>query len=420
MGYDPEHDDDRLPPVFASDLVRLLQKKAPRLATGLAAYQAAWPVVRQVHGRVKAARMFTVKVPGTPGDSLYEELHARVLAQIPEKKRRALVAVGLDRARPVVDELGNFIPSSKSHTVKVRYDGSREQQVTFGGCKVKVAVASGMPGSSGKQQTWQLPEIVFTATSPEARDAILAEIEDAYQMTRSKSRKPSFWAYGQWDEWERVEEIADRKLDSVILPEGQLDRIISDIRVFLDSETEYVRRCMPWHRGHAYWGPPGVGKTSVARAVASHFGLDVWYLPLADIKRDASLLKSVHRIKGKSVLLLEDVDVFHATTSREEDGGVTLSGVLNMLDGIGTPHGLITIMTSNTPEVLEDAVIRTGRADLVEEFAKAGPDEARKFLEWWFGEESPGLPESLDLPYSDIAETCKRSEDIQDAVKRLS
>lgn len=430
-------DDDKLP-LRTSDLVAILQKRAPRLAAGIALYQTAWPVARWAKGKIREARTFTVRAPGNPGDALYEELHARLLRQIPSDRRRALLAVANERARAMVDDNGNFIPAVKHAAIKVRYDGSRTQTITIGGHKVKVTVVEGGSGGGrpGNYQVYKPPEIVFTTTgwsknaALQARDAVLAEIEDAHQATRSRTRKPSFWVFNQWDEWERVEEIADRSLDSVILPEGQLDRIIADIGLFLDSEAEYVRRCMPWHRGHAYWGPPGVGKTSVARAVASHFGLDVWYLPMADVKRDASLLRSVHRIKGKSVLLLEDIDVFHATESREDengnslprdDGGVTLSGVLNMLDGMATPHGLIVIMTSNTPDVLDKAVIRTGRADHVEEFTLAGPEEIRRFLEWWFSEPCDSwLSESLSLPYSDIAEVCKLSESSADAVKRLS
>ena len=408
-------------PGSTSQLARLLEKKAPRTAAGIAIGQAAWPVAKWARGQWRKARTFTVRVPGNPGDALYEELHARILTQIPEGKRRALVASGRDTTRPTVDEFGNFLPQYRSGAVTLRYDGSREQHVMLGGHKVKIAVTDAQ--ARGARQPYKPPEIVFTVLSQAARDAVLAEIEDAHRQTRSKGRQPSFWLYNNWDEWERVEEIAERSLDSVILPEGQLERIMTDIERFLGSEAEYVRRCMPWHRGHAYWGPPGTGKTSVARAVATHFGLDVWYLPLSDVRRDGGLLKAVHRIKGKSVLLLEDIDVFHSATSRDDEGGgVTLSGVLNSLDGISTPHGLIVIMTSNTPEVLEDAVIRTGRADHVEQFLPAGPVEARRFLQWWYpddGEECPKLPGSLSMPYSDIAEACKRSESILEAVKRL-
>lgn len=416
MSYDP----DETPrfPVYTRDVLRILEKRMPRLALAVSAGQAAWPAVQWARNRSRSRNRFTVKVPGKPGDALFEELHARILAQIPQEKRKALVVSAGDRFRPTVDENGNFVASTVRSQVRLRYDGSSSQLLTLSGHKVKVSVAEGISGDAN--QTYKAPEIVLSAQSQQGRDAVLAWIDDAHAATRSTSRKPAFWAMNAWDEWERIEDMQPRRLDSVILPPGQLDRIISDIGRFLDSEAEYVRRCMPWHRGHLYWGPPGSGKTSVARAIATRFGLDMWYLPLADVKKDGSLLKQVHRIKGKSVLLLEDIDVFHAATRRDDDtGGLTLSGVLNMLDGVGTPHGLIYVMTSNDKDMLDEAAIRTGRADLVEEFTLAGPDEARRFLGWWYGEDFAG-PLPGGLRFSDIAECCKSSQTPGDAAVLLS
>jgi ATPase family associated with various cellular activities (AAA) len=417
------HDEDDRIPFQVSDLTRLLEKRAPRAAAALAASQAAWPVIRWARSKIRDHHRYSVKVPGNPGDALFEELHRRILEQIPQEKRRALLASASDARRLLLDADGNIVPRNPS-AVRLRYDGSSSQTLTLGGHKVKVGVSEGQSATGGlHSQSYKPPEIIYTAQSPQGRDAVVAEIEDANAAIRSRSRRPSFWMFNQWDEWERVEEMPDRAMNSVILPEGQLERIITDIGSFIEAEAQYMRRCMPWHRGHLYWGPPGTGKTSVARAVATRFGLDVWYLPLSDIKRDASLLKSIHRIGAKSVVILEDIDVFHAATRRDDQsGGMTLSGLLNALDGLGTPHGLIYIMTSNTPGMLDEAILRTGRVDLAEEFSLAEEDEIRRFLEWWYGESLPGGISwgGLRIPHSDVAEFCKCSATIQEAARRLS
>lgn len=167
-----------------------------------------------------------------------------------------------------------------------------------------------------------------------------------------------------------------------------------------------------------YEGPPGTGKTSVARAVASNFGLDVWYMPLADVQKDSQLLSVLSRIGPRSMLLLEDADVFHAATQRNDDSGVTLSGLLNGLDGISTPHGLLTVMTTNTPDVLDRAIIRPGRIDLVEHFGNADSDQAQRLLNYWYGT-AVTLPEGLSLSPAEVIEVCKRNSDPEIAAVEL-
>lgn len=122
--------------------------------------------------------------------------------------------------------------------------------------------------------------------------------------------------------------------------------------------------------------------TSVARALANHFGMPMYYLPLADLEKDADLMSLVTDIGPKSMLLLEDVDVFHAATERNDEEGTTIAALLNALDGIWTPHGLITVMTTNNRDALDDALIRAGRVDVDMEFTSLDDNQAAILAEW--------------------------------------
>jgi AAA+ superfamily predicted ATPase len=87
-------------------------------------------------------------------------------------------------------------------------------------------------------------------------------------------------------------------------------------------------------------------------------------------------------IQPRSVLLLEDVDVYHAATDRdEEDGKVSVAAMLNALDGVWTPHGLITMMTTNNRDRLDAALVRAGRIDVDEEFTPLDRGQAARLLE---------------------------------------
>jgi hypothetical protein len=402
------------PRVPVSDLIAALREKAPRLAMALAAGQAALPAARWLRNTASERTRYTVKVPGS--DDVYDELHEWVLGILAPKEQRALVAWSSKRYAEVA--LPGERPAPPS--LRLRYDGTREQVITVAGHKVKVVVADGE--RSGKEDGyWKPPEIVFTARSLAGRQALLEEIGGVLRRSHDRKRKPAFRMLGRWDDWERLDDLPARDLDSVILAPGQLERLTGDVARFLASEQDCARRCIPWHRGHLYEGPPGTGKTSVARAIATHFGMDTWYLPLADVKKDGELLRVASRISPRSMLLLEDADVFHATTRRDDDAGeVTLSGLLNTLDGIATPHGLLTVMTTNTPEVLDSAVVRAGRIDLVEHFGLADAEQAGRLIARWYGCPAPDVRGISGVSPADVIEACKRHDDPASAVAELA
>jgi ATPase family associated with various cellular activities (AAA) len=402
------------PATTASDLIAVLRNKAPRVAMTLAAGQMALPAVRWLRATMRERTAYTVKVPGT--DAVYDDLHEWVLGLLPPGRRRALVAWS---SKP--EMTGEIYSTAKPSppVLRLRYDGSREQVIWVGGHRVKVFVA-GSPQADDASRRWKPPEIIFTARSADGRDALVAEISNALCRSHAASRKPQFRMLDAWGDWQRLDDLPARTLDSVVLPEGQIERLVNDVERFLGSEQEYLRKCIPWHRGHLYEGIPGTGKTSVARAIASHFGMDLWYLPLADVKKDGDLLRLVTRIPSRSMLLLEDVDVFHAATTRDDDAKVTLSGLLNSLDGIATPHGLLTVMTTNTPDVLDDAVIRAGRVDLVEHFTSADTDQVARLLSRYYECPVINTEEVAGCSPAEVVEACKRHNSAIEALADLA
>jgi hypothetical protein len=393
----------------ASDLIAVLRDKAPRVAMAFAAGQMALPLARSVRNKARERTTYTVKVPGT--DAIYDDLHEWVLGLLPPREQRALVAWSSKRYAELA------VPGDKPRppALRLRYAGTREQAITVGGHKVKVVVAGFEGRADSDNGHWQPPEIMFTASSLAGRRALTAAMEGVLRRSQQAARRPSFRMLDKWGDWERLDDLPQRSPDSVILPPGQMERLTADVSRFLATEQDYARRCIPWHRGHLYEGPPGTGKTSVARAIAASFGMDVWYLPLADVKKDGELLRMASRIAPRSMLLLEDVDVFHAATVRDDKSDVTLSGLLNALDGIATPHGLLTVLTTNTPEVLDHAVIRPGRVDLIEHFGYAGEDEVARLVARYYGEVMTegirrGAGGISGIAPAGVIEACKRHD----------
>jgi SpoVK/Ycf46/Vps4 family AAA+-type ATPase len=210
-----------------------------------------------------------------------------------------------------------------------------------------------------------------------------------------------------------------RAIDTVILKTTQKAEVISDIETYIDPSTQawYGARGIPYRRGYLFHGEPGTGKTSLAMAIAGRFGLDIYVISLLDMSiGDSELIGLFNTLPPKCLLLLEDIDTVglqrESPGSRqngpkwakqltkigddEEDdeeekpqrSRVSLSGLLNAIDGVAAPEGHILIMTTNKPEKLDEALVRSGRISVRVAFEKATREQARDiFMRMYWHEE---------------------------------
>jgi mitochondrial chaperone BCS1 len=218
---------------------------------------------------------------------------------------------------------------------------------------------------------------------------LLQEVHDQYQDIWKD--KPILKLYSGED-WYQAPGYAPRSLDSVILPDEQKEALVTDIQRFEDSEDWYKTMGIPYHRGYLLYGPPGTGKTSLVTGLSSHFNCRVYVLKLNDLN-DTMLMRAISEVHPDSMVVLEDVDcalnkrTANDVVKEEADNqtkvdtdstvkvslgnGVTLSGLLNALDGMQSPVGVKYFMTTNHIEKLDHALLRPGRTDVKMYFGPA-------------------------------------------------
>lgn len=192
---------------------------------------------------------------------------------------------------------------------------------------------------------------------------------------------------GDW--WDYVCDLPRRALDTVLAEDDRLDRLLADMRWFYGNEDWYRQRGVPWRRGYLLFGPPGTGKSSVIRALASELGKDVAGITLSSPGlTDEDLRSGLANAPKGAFLVLEDIDAGFAGREKGETGsGVSFSGLLNAIDGVAAQEGRVLVMTTNHPERLDPALIRPGRADLHVELGPVPATVAAElFLRFFPGE----------------------------------
>lgn len=306
---------------------------------------------------------FAYTVTIVEGDRLYDSVRDWLVASTPQDRHRAVtVSTAPTRSNSYLDdddEKPEAVPLS------IRFNSETTRKVSIEGHAVSVSVSSVDNTASNNRDRRQ--QIQFEVRTYLAQQAVLRLLEHL-NVTKASVRKATLKMPNQWGNWDTRSDIPARTMDSVSLPAEQKARIIADFEDFLGSEETYNRLALPWHRGYMLYGPPGTGKTSLVKALANEFNLDLWYISLSDLKAESSLLDMIARVTPKSILLLEDIDTVKITHDRDssEQGTISTSSLLNMLDGVATPHGLITVMTTNRFEILDSALTRAGRMDLIE------------------------------------------------------
>lgn len=191
-----------------------------------------------------------------------------------------------------------------------------------------------------------------------------------------------------YDSWREIDEIKPRSIDSVILPDPYaLHNIASDLEYFIANEQWYSERSVPHRRGYLFEGMPGSGKTSSIIALSSHLGKNIYRLSLTNPSLTDSSLESLFADVGaNAIVAIEDIDCAYDERVKDASvkNSVSFSGLLNILDGIGSKEGRILFMTTNHKEKLDPALIRPGRVDKIIHFGAATKDQARRLYQRFF------------------------------------
>lgn len=269
-------------------------------------------------------------------------------------------------------------------------------------------------------------------------------VDEARELATRRNKRPRIYTSAT-SHWIGGSAVPRRPLASVVFPAGTQDALLADVERFLASEEWYASHGVPYRRGYLFHGPPGTGKSSAIVALANHLNRPIYVVNVGSPSlTDERLMELLSYVPSGALLTLEDVDA--AAVNREDEdeqivlppleakdpkdgkgvpasgelieeedddvvidahgtahvvtrrrtsrAGVTLSGLLNALDGVAAREGRITVMTSNYPERLDPALVRPGRVDRRIELTYATPYQVRGLFERFFPD-SPALADAF-------------------------
>jgi proteasome-associated ATPase len=242
-----------------------------------------------------------------------------------------------------------------------------------------------------------------------------------------------------------LEEVPDVSYDDIGGLEGQIEAIRDAVELpFLYAELFAEHELEP-PKGVLLYGPPGCGKTLIAKAVAKS---------LADKVRERTGRQDAHsyflNIKGPELLnkYVGETErqirqIFQRAKERSEEGLPVIvffdemdsifrtrgSGIssdvestivpqlLSELDGVETLKNVIVIGASNREDLIDPAILRPGRLDVKIKIERPDANQAHDIMSKYLNPKVPIHPEEIDRSGRDVSAATAKM--IQQTVDRM-
>ena len=152
---------------------------------------------------------------------------------------------------------------------------------------------------------------------------------------------------------------------------------VQEIVDFLKKPEKYTNLGGKIPKGALLVGPPGTGKTRLAKAVAGEAGVPFFSLSGSEFVEmfvgvGASRVRDLFqqaKAKAPCIVFIDEIDAIGRARSKSAAMGgndereSTLNQLLTEMDGFGTNSGIIIMAATNRAEILDKALLRAGRFD---------------------------------------------------------
>ena len=277
-----------------------------------------------------------------------------------------------------------------------------------------------------------------------------------YTLVGSGSNNDYYGEREKKNEWEECEFISSRNFNNLFFDDKK--KLIRKLNFFINNKKWYDYEGHPYTLGLGLHGPPGTGKTSIIKCIANKLNRHIIIIPLSKIKtqrefseyffeqyynransrkigwenkiivfedidcmsdivkkrkkNEPSIIVNEEINQDKNILIQnkllnkiakkiddEHVESLVVDLDNKKDDKITLSYILNIIDGIRETPGRILIITSNNYDSLDDALVRPGRIDMTLEMKNTSIDTIKEMYNYYYGDIIPDYVEEKLVNY---------------------
>ncbi|OXB69197.1 hypothetical protein ASZ78_011317 [Callipepla squamata] len=269
----------------------------------------------------------------------------------------------------------DFVPSPGNHFIWyqrkwIRIERNRERQM--------IDLNTGT--------AWE--SVTFTALGTN-REIFFNILQEARELALQQQEGRTIMYTAMGTEWRQFGFPRRRRpLSSVVLEKGVSERLVEDVKEFINNPKWYIER----------------GKAPVRTALAGELQHSICLLSLSDRSLSDDRLNYLLSVAPQqSIILLEDVDAAFISRDLAAEnpamyqgmGRLTFSGLLNALDGVASTEARIVFMTTNYVDRLDPALVRPGRVDLKQYVGHCSHGQLARMFQRFYPEQPPAAAEQF-------------------------
>lgn len=155
-----------------------------------------------------------------------------------------------------------------------------------------------------------------------------------------------------------------------------MQQMLDNIEDFMNSETLYRNRGLPYKKTYFITGESKTGKTTMAEIISWKYNMTIYSIYFNDNNMtDATLIGLIATIPPRSLIIIDEIDKQYKSIITNKTVNISEGGLLNALDGPQRiNHSCIVLLIANDlldlPDKFKIPLLREGRTDEKYEFTE--------------------------------------------------